>query len=36
MNALARWKFRPATKSGTPVDIEAVVQIPFYARKIAY
>ena len=34
--ALSRWKFRPATKSGEPVDIEAVVQIPFYARKIAY
>ena len=36
IKALSRWKFRPATKSGTPVDIEAVVQIPFYARKIAY
>ena len=28
-NALARWQFRPATRNGTPVDLEAVVQIPF-------
>jgi protein TonB len=35
MKALSRWKFRPATKSGSPVEIEAVVQIPFYARRAA-
>jgi TonB family protein len=27
--ALARWHFRPATKNGSPVDLEAVVMIPF-------
>ncbi len=27
--ALARWKFRPATKNGAPVTLEAVVVIPF-------
>jgi len=27
--ALARWRFRPATKNGAPVDLEAVVLIPF-------
>jgi TonB family protein len=27
--ALARWRFRPATKNGSPVDLEAVVMIPF-------
>lgn len=27
--ALARWQFRPGTKNGDPVDLEAVVQIPF-------
>jgi TonB family protein len=27
--ALARWKFRPGTKNGQAVDLEAVVQIPF-------
>ncbi len=28
-NALARWHFRPATKNGAAVDLEAVVMIPF-------
>lgn len=27
--ALAQWRFRPGTKDGTPVDIEAVVRVPF-------
>src|SRR5208282_196839 len=29
MQALAQWKFRPATRDGAPIDIEAVVHIPF-------
>jgi TonB family protein len=29
VQALAQWKFRPATREGSPVDIEAVVHIPF-------
>lgn len=29
IQALAQWKFRPATRDGSPVDIEAVVHIPF-------
>lgn len=33
MRALGRWHFRPATKNGVPVDLEAVVRIPFKARK---
>jgi TonB family protein len=28
-SALAQWKFRPGTRAGVPVDIEAVVHIPF-------
>ena len=32
MNALSQWKFRPATKQGEPVDLEAIVHIPFRAR----
>jgi TonB family protein len=30
MEALSRWQFRPATREGQPVDIEAVVHIPFH------
>jgi len=32
MEALAQWKFRPAEKRGEPVDLEAVVRIPFRSR----
>jgi len=31
MNALSQWKFRPATKQGAPVELEAIVHIPFHA-----
>jgi len=31
MSAFTRWQFWPAIKAGTPVDIEAVVTIPFRA-----
>lgn len=35
--ALERWRFRPATKNGQAVDLEAVVQIPFViGKKISY
>jgi TonB family protein len=34
--ALGRWRFRPATKNGAPVDLEAVVRIPFKARKVGF
>jgi TonB family protein len=27
--ALTRWQFRPATRNGTPVDLQAVIVIPF-------
>ncbi len=30
--ALSRWRFRPATKAGAAVALEAVVTIPFRAR----
>ncbi|HEY6443922.1 MAG TPA: TonB family protein [Candidatus Acidoferrales bacterium] len=29
IQALSEWKFRPATRAGVPVDVEAVVHIPF-------
>lgn len=31
IEALSRWKFSPATRDGAPIDIEAVVHIPFRA-----
>jgi TonB family protein len=31
MEALSQWKFRPATKQGAPVELEAIVHIPFHA-----
>jgi TonB family protein len=32
MDALAQWKFQPAEKHGDPIDLEAVVYIPFRSR----
>ena len=34
--ALARWKFRPATKNGNPVALETVVVIPFKPGRAAF
>jgi TonB family protein len=34
MEALAHWKFRPGTRDGTPVDLEAVIYIPFRYRPL--
>ncbi|MDP9146523.1 MAG: TonB family protein [Acidobacteriota bacterium] len=31
MEALSQWKFRPASRQGVPVDLEAIVHIPFHA-----
>ena len=31
--ALSHWQFRPATRQGKAVDLEALIQIPFAARK---
>jgi TonB family protein len=28
-DALQKWHFRPGTKNGAPVDLEAVIRIPF-------
>jgi TonB family protein len=36
MDALAQWKFRPAEKHGAPIDLEAVVHIPFRSRAPEY
>jgi TonB family protein len=29
-NALAQWKFRPATKAGEAIDVEVIAHIPFH------
>jgi TonB family protein len=30
MRALAQWRFRPAERNGEPLDLEAIVHIPFH------
>lgn len=34
--ALQHWRFRPGMKNGSAVDLEAVVQIPFQARRRSF
>jgi TonB family protein len=34
MEAVSQWKFDPATKNGTPVDVEATFQIPFRPARL--
>ena len=36
MDALAQWKFRPGARAGEPVDIEAVIHVPFEYRQLNY
>jgi TonB family protein len=35
-SALSQWRFRPGTRKGVPVDVEAVVRVPFRAPKPAF
>jgi TonB family protein len=34
--ALEQWRFHPGTKDGTPVDIEAVVRVPFKVPRRSF
>ena len=34
--ALAKWRFRPGTKNGSAVDLEAVVQVPFISTPVQF
>ncbi|HZD93210.1 MAG TPA: TonB family protein [Candidatus Sulfotelmatobacter sp.] len=34
--ALRQWRFRPGTKDGTPIDIEAVVRVPFKVPRNSF
>jgi TonB family protein len=33
MTALSQWRFRPAARQGAPVELEAIVHIPFHYRN---
>ena len=33
IEALSRWRFNPGTRAGTPVDVEAVIHVPFEYRE---
>jgi len=33
VRAFSQWHFRPGTKNGTPIAVEAVVRVPFHLRK---
>ncbi|HEU4416035.1 MAG TPA: TonB family protein [Candidatus Angelobacter sp.] len=34
--ALQKWRFRPGTKDGVPIDIEAVVRVPFRVARSSF
>jgi TonB family protein len=34
--AVAQWQFQPATRNGSPVDVEATFQIPFRPPRKAF
>jgi TonB family protein len=36
INALLKWHFQPALRAGVPVDLEAVVEIPFSLPKLLH
>jgi TonB family protein len=33
IDAVSQWKFQPATKNGSPVDVEATFKIPFHPPR---
>lgn len=34
--ALEQWRFRPGTKNGQPVDVEAVIRVPFRVSRFGF
>ena len=34
--ALQQWRFRPGLKNGVPVDVEAVIRVPFRAPRAGF
>jgi len=35
-SALERWRFRPGLKNGVPIDVEAVIRVPFRVRQAGF
>ena len=35
-NALEQWRFRPGLRNGIPVDVEAVVRVPFRVPRAGF
>jgi TonB family protein len=33
MHALSQWRFRPGARQGEPIELEAIVHIPFHAPE---
>ena len=36
MDALTQWKFQPGARAGVPVDLEAVIHVPFEYKHLNY
>ena len=36
IDALAQWRFEPGTRAGEPVDLEAVIHVPFEYKHLTY
>jgi TonB family protein len=34
--ALEQWRFVPGTKNGVPIDVEAVIRVPFRVSKLGF
>jgi len=34
--ALEKWRFRPGTRNGAPVDVEVVVRVPFRVPRAPF
>jgi protein TonB len=34
--ALEQWRFRPGLKNGVPVDVEAVIRVPFRVPRVGF
>jgi TonB family protein len=35
-SALEKWRFRPGTRNGVPIDVEIVVHVPFRVPRSSF